>query len=239
MSESTFEIRKDLSLAATPEQVWRAVATPEGQAGWSPDPYQDVSGLEVTRDEPRRFEVRTPLAPNGGFNAFEYEIVPDTDGTVAFTFRHHGDLGEGSPVTAAQFEAMTGHGWDLYMHNLAAVLEHFPDRSAVFVTGQGPAGSAVPEAYTQVMAALSVEGVPQVGEPIVLRPSGMEPIEGVVDYAQEGISFLGVRAASGLYRFHDNSVMGMPQAYGHYLFDGTPREEAQAAWQAWMESVFA
>ncbi|AWH91090.1 SRPBCC family protein [Dietzia lutea] len=73
-----FEIRKTVVLEATPEQVWRAIATQEGQAGWSPDPYQSTEGMQVEASENERLAIRTPEAANGAFHAFNYWSTPAT-----------------------------------------------------------------------------------------------------------------------------------------------------------------
>ena len=56
----TFETRKELELPIAPEHVWQVIATPEGQAGWSPDPYAESPGDTVVEEYPSRFVVRTP-----------------------------------------------------------------------------------------------------------------------------------------------------------------------------------
>src|SRR5690606_40761530 len=89
-----FEIRKEVVLEATPEQVWRAIATPEGQAAWSPDPYASHEGLTVEQDPPSRLTVRTPEAPNGAFHAFEYLIEARDGSTTVLRFVHSGFLGD-------------------------------------------------------------------------------------------------------------------------------------------------
>lgn len=52
-----FEICKTVVLEATPEQVWRVIATPEGQAAWSPDPYQSIEGMDIEVTENERLAL--------------------------------------------------------------------------------------------------------------------------------------------------------------------------------------
>ncbi|OAH47505.1 hypothetical protein AYJ66_02355 [Dietzia cinnamea] len=234
-----FEIRKTVVLEATPEQVWRAIATQEGQAGWSPDPYQSTEGMQVEASENERLAIRTPEAANGAFHAFEYLIGTGDAGTTVLTFVHSGYLGDDWDAEF-DFGEMTGHGWDMYLHTLAQYLEHFADRPAHFVTAEGPPASSGPGSWAALEEALGVKGPFARGQHLRLTPEGLPPLEGVVDFAYpEFVNFLAIRAAEGLYRFHDNSPMGMPQAVGHYLFGDIDREATEQAWRDWLARVYA
>lgn len=234
----SFEIRKDVVLEATPEQVWRAIATQEGQAAWSPDPYQPMEGMDVEEEDGRRLAVRTPEAENGAFHAFEYLLSDEDDSTTTLTFVHSGYLGDDWDAEF-DFGEMTAYGWDVYLHTLAQYLRHFVGRPAVFVTAQGPETSAVPGAWAQLMEALGVEGPFEQGQQLRLAPEGLPALEGVVDFAYPGYDFLALRTADGLYRFHEMSAMGMPLAIGHYLYGDVDRETAEQAWKDWLERVFS
>lgn len=234
-----FEIRKTVVLEATPEQVWRAIATPEGQAAWSPDPYQSGEGLEVSATENERLTVRTPQAENGAFHAFEYLISADDAGTTTLTFVHSGYLGDDWEAEF-DFGEMTGHGWDMYLHTLAQYLAHFTGRPAHFVTAQGPPSSATPGSWAVLEQALGVQGPFAQGQHLRLTPQGLPTLEGVVDFAYPpSVNFLALRTTDGLFRFHDNSVMGLPQAVGHYIYADIDREATEQAWADWLARVFA
>src|SRR5207245_4854505 len=70
-----FEIRKEIPLNATPEQVWEAIATGPGLTAWFMPMEVDADSSMVTSWEPgRRLAIRTPSAPDGSFQAFEYRI---------------------------------------------------------------------------------------------------------------------------------------------------------------------
>src|SRR5699024_8413399 len=131
---NTFSIRKQLHLPATPEVVWNAVATPQGQAGWSPDPYAALEGHDVQEEPHQRFVVTTPTSPDHAFHQFEYLIEPAGPGTT-FTFIHSGNLGDDWSAPF-DFEELTGYGWDLYMHTLQQYLTYFQNHTAVFVTAE-------------------------------------------------------------------------------------------------------
>lgn len=233
-----FEIRKHVILEATPEQVWHAIATREGQAAWSPDPYQSPEGMDVKSEENVRLAVRTPAAENGAFHAFEYLISSEDGGATRLTLVHSGYLGDDWDAEF-DFGEFTGYGWDMYLHTLSQYMRHFADRPAVFVTAQGPQSSATPEGWAVLERALGIDGPVELGQQLRLTPQGLPALEGVVDYVYPGVNFLGLRTADGLYRFHDNSAMGLPQAVGHYIYDEVDREAVQRAWEEWFERVYS
>ncbi|MFR9805512.1 SRPBCC family protein [Pseudonocardia sp. RS010] len=205
-----FEIRREVVLSASPEEVWRAIATPEGQAGWfmaGPDPAE--SGAEIDEDAPRRLEQRF------GTQAIEYVLEARDGGSTVLRFVHSGmaedDWGD-------EFETMTGFGWDLYLFTLGEYVRHFPGRPAVYVEAEAP---NVPDAWKRILAAL---GDPAEGD--VVEVLG---VPGVVDKRTD--HHLGVRTADSLVRFHERSLLGMPVAVGDH--DYTPGVDARAKAAEW------
>lgn len=116
--------------------MWHAVATKQGQAGWSPDPYAVEEGHTTEEEPPSRILVRTPTAPNGSYHEFEY-LIASIDMGTQLTFIHRGDLGDD---WAADFDyaEITGYDWDMYLHTLEQYLAHFIGRPAIFVIAQAP-----------------------------------------------------------------------------------------------------
>ncbi len=235
---NSFDIRKEVVLEATQHQVWQAIATPEGQAAWSPDPYASDEGLVVHRDPPRRLAVRTPEAPNGAFHAFEYLIEAREGGATELRFAHRGFLGDDWDAEF-DYEELTSYGWDLYLHTLGQYLRYFPGCAATYIEAQAPAAAATSEAWTVLEQGLGLTGPVRLGEPVRLTPEGLPPIEGVVDYVQPGEDFLAVRASDGLYRFHSLARMGMPIAVGHYIYTDVDRASVENAWKSWLDRLFA
>lgn len=240
---NAFEIRKDLEVPVAADVLWQAIATTDGQAGWSPDPYTSLDGHSVERDAPNRFAVESPVDEQGAFHRFEYLITPTDDG-AALTFVHSGDLGD---EWSADFDyaELTSYGWDLYMHNLQQYLVHFADRPPVFVTGQAPQHATTHGAWQQLEQVLGLTVSARdlsVGDRIQLSPRGLPVIKGTVDYVVPGEDFLGVWSEHGLYRFHSLEPMGMPIAFGHYLYQepghDIDRVATEYAWQEWLNTVF-
>jgi uncharacterized protein YndB with AHSA1/START domain len=221
-----FEIRRAVELPVAPEQVWRAIATPEGRAGWfmpgedsgggSGEGSGEGSGVDTEADPPHRLAVRF------GTQAMEY-LLEATDGsTTVLRFVHSGILEED---WGDEFDAMTGAGWDLYLFSLGQYLRHFPDRPAVYAEAEAP---AAPHAWQRVLAAL---GDPTEGDRVDLPGAS-----GVVDIRTE--HHLGVRTAHALVRFHERSLIGLPVAVGHHDF--TPGADPSAlatTWTAWLAAT--
>jgi uncharacterized protein YndB with AHSA1/START domain len=232
-----FEIAREVRLEATPEQVWEAITTAKGTAGWLfPTPDLQPDGPGVTGwDPPRRLAVHTPVTEDGSTQSFEYLVEAREGGTAVLRFVHSGVLADD---WNDEYEDLTSAGWDMYLHTLAEYLSHFRGRSATFVSAEGPTASADPRAWAKLPRALGLPGVPAVGEQVRLTPEGLPAIEGVVDYAAR--SFLGVRGDDAIYRFHGRAQVGMTAAVGHHLYrPGVDQEKEQEAWRSWLGRAFA
>lgn len=207
-----FEIRRELALPVPPEEVWRAIATREGQAGWFMT-VDDDGGAEIVEEPPRRLETRF------GTQAIEYVVEAASGATTVLRFVHSGMRED---EWGDEWDTMTGGGWDLYLFTLGEYLRHFPGCPAVYTEAVAPAG---PDVWRRVLAAL---GDPAVGA-VTDTPVG----RGVVD-VRTG-TFLGIRTGHALVRFHERSPIGMALAVGHH--DMTPGADPQAlsdTWTAWL-----
>lgn len=232
-----FEIRKEVELAATPEQVWEAITTRQGMAGWFADMDPMPEAFQTAWDPPGRLRIELPPAENGATQAFEYVVEALSGGRTRLRFVHSGFLGhdwEGE----FDFGELTAHGWDMYLHTLAEYLEHFGGLPVAYVGVDAPPGTATDRAWPQLLAALGLEPSVTQGDHVRLTPEGMQSIEGVADWV--GPTFLGVRTPDALYRFHGRASIGMPIAAGHHLFgEDVDGEQARTAWETWFGRVFA
>lgn len=232
-----FEIRREVELPATPEEVWEAVATSEGQAAWLFPDLVDPADVRVA-DPPRRFSVRTE-GEDGWFNAIE-DVIEARDGsTTVLRYVHSGIF---TDDWDDQFDAADQHT-DFYLHTLGQYLRHFKGRRATYVGGgpdgiEAPDASARPGAFDAVRRALGVDGQASVGDRVRVELAGLEPQEGVLDYVHP--HFLGIRTDDALIRFFGRDAWGLPTGVSAHLFsdDADERRTAQA-WRGWLEQVFA
>ncbi|MEV7971222.1 SRPBCC domain-containing protein [Sphaerisporangium sp. NPDC088356] len=237
-----FELRKQVTLEATPEQVWEAIATGPGVDSWfmgrnEIEPREGGATRQyfgdfpveatVTAWEPsKRFGFRSDKNPDGSFMAFEYLIEGRDQGSTVLRLVQSGILGDDWD---AEYDALN-RGWDMYLHTLDQYLTHFPGRSAVVVFGARPKTGGGEPMWQVLERGLGLPGPVTRGERVRLTPEGLDPIDGVADYATPG--FLGVRTEDGLYRF----IQGMHETLvvGHHIFADVDPMKTERAWQEWL-----
>jgi uncharacterized protein YndB with AHSA1/START domain len=244
-----FEVRLETPVDATPDQVWAAIATGPGIDSWfmgrnEIEPRVGGKGRmtmgeytqesTVTAWEPgHRLAYRSAENPDGTFMAFEYLIEGRDGGGTVVRLVHNGFLGDD---WEAEYDALT-KGDAMYLDKLAQYLAHFPGRTStynMFIPGPQVADpERVREAFEDL---LGVTGKVTEGDKVRLALEGLPPVDGVVDYAIE--PFLGVRTATGLYRFmhgyRDTVVVEL-----HDFSDDVDAERTEQAWQAWLTRSFA
>lgn len=246
-----FELRKEIELDATPEQVWEAIATGPGVDSWfmgrtEIEPREggvaqmtmmgSVDQSTVTAWEPsKRFAYRGADGPDGTFMAFEYLIEGRDGGGTVLRLVQSGFLGDD---WESEYEALRT-GWDMYLHTLAQYLSHFSGQTAkAVVTTARPDAGDPDQVWKALTGALGLSGPVAEGARARLTLDGLSPAEGVVDYA--GLpTFLGVRTDDGLYRFiHSGPSRGNVVVLQHHIFSGDLDDQAaEKAWQSWLGRV--
>jgi uncharacterized protein YndB with AHSA1/START domain len=135
-----FEVREEIELAATPEQVWDAITTGPGVDSWLMGSTRIEAGVggrtsmtmmgftqhgTVTAWEPgKQFAFREDVAPDGTFMAVEYLIEGRDGGSTVLRFVHSGLLGDD---WQDQYDGLS-IGDRMYLCKLAAFLKHFGGR---------------------------------------------------------------------------------------------------------------
>lgn len=216
-----FELPKEIELPASPEEVWRAIATGPGLTAWFMPMEIDPESSAVTEwDPPRKLAIRVPEAENGSTQAFQYLIEGRDGGTCVLRFVHSGFLGDD---WSDEFEGMTSSGWDMYLFTLAQYLRHFRGRPASYVEAEAPAVGG----WDRLRLLL---GAPRLGGQVQVDLPGGPRILGEVDYLTE--KFIGFRTPDELIRFHERSAIGLPIAVSdhHYGALADPQRRAEA-WQ--------
>ena len=238
-----FEVSSEITVDATPEQVWDAIATGPGIDSW----FMGRNGVEpgeggVVRtaiagmvgegtitawDPPRRFAYRSGEGDDGSFHAFEFLVEGRAQGSTVVRLVHNGVLA--GDDWATEYDALR-EGDPIYLRKLGEYLTYFPGRTAFPVEVFGPNVPDRERAWELIRGALGLTGPVAEGEQVRLAPAGLALAEGIVDVLSP--SFLGVRTSDGLYRFihgYEGSI-----ALGHHIFaDDVDPQGVQDAWQAW------
>ncbi len=241
-----FELVHEIDLAATPEQVWEAIATGPGIDSWlmgrtEVEPREGgkasmtmpgfTSESTVTAWEPgRRFALRGAADEEGSYMAFEYLIEGREGGATALRLVHSGIM---AGDWEAEYDALK-KGNPLYLRTLAQYLDHFPGRTAVPVTAFGPQQADQDQVWAAITRAVGLPDTVSEGDKVSFTVGGQE-VNGVVDTMLEP-SFLGVRTDDALLRFVGGGGAIMT---GHHIFADIDRAEAEQTWGTWLASVFA
>jgi hypothetical protein len=225
-----FEIRREVELQATPEQVWEAVATGPGTASWLFPEEADPNDV-VESDRPRKFAVRTE-SEDGSFNALEFVIEARDGGTAVLRYVHSGIFDDqGWDI---QYDAVSTHT-DFYLHTLGEYLRHFAPKTATYVGGgpdglNGPEASMTPDAFETLKRTL---GTSAEGDRVSVPNGGGE---GEVDYVTD--RFLGVRTDDALYRFFGRNAFGGPVGMSIHHFGDVDVDAATETWRDWLAGVY-
>jgi uncharacterized protein YndB with AHSA1/START domain len=243
-----FEVRKEIEVEATPEEVWEAIATGPGLDAWfmgrnevEPGeggkvrmtlPAWTLESTVTVWDPPKRLVTDTGKDEDGRLMVFEYLIEGRGGGSTVLRFVHSGFLaGDGWET---EYEALKS-GDPMYIHKLAQYLKYFRGRTATPVDVYGPQVPDREQAWARFRSGLGLPGAVTEGEQVRLTAEGLPPMEGVVDWVSP--ETLGLRTSDGLYRFIHG--LGGTVVLGHHIFAEVDPETTEQAWQAWLDRVFA
>lgn len=236
----SFENTSELTVAATPEEVWDAIATGPGVGSWYMGPTtveggehgtitMDLGGFEIpyriTAYEPsKHFAYREAEEPDGRFFGMEFLIEGREQGSTVVRVVGSGFIP--GDDWESEYDAMT-KGGDMYLATLGAYLQHFTGRTgfSLISNGEVPAGSNGVEAFER---ALGLSAAPAEGDPVHAQLDGVGAVDGVVDIATPDV--LGVRTDDALYRF--GAAMGQVFVSHHLFADDAPKQGP--AWEEWL-----
>jgi uncharacterized protein YndB with AHSA1/START domain len=243
-----FEVRKEIELDATPEQVWEAITTGPGIDAWfmgrtEVEPRQggtarftlagSTEEATVTAwDPPKRFATRSAESDDGRFMAQEFLIEGRGQGGTVLRLVQSGVLGDDWET---EYDALN-EGWGVYLYKLAEYLKYFRGRTATPIFAAQPQAGDPEQVQAGFRRALGLADQVAEGEKVRVTPDRLAPLEGVVDYRSPTV--LGLRTDDGLYRFmagYDGTAV-----LGHHLFaEGVDQQATEQAWQAWLTRAFA
>jgi uncharacterized protein YndB with AHSA1/START domain len=242
-----FEIKDEITVDATPEEVWEAIATGPGIDSWFMGrneiepreggkarmtlPGFTMESTVTTWDPPKRLVLRSPQGEDGSLHAFEYIVEGRGKGSTVVRWVHSGFLGDN---WEAEYEGLK-EGDPMYFHKLAQYLTYFRGRKATPVDVYGPQVPDREHAWGVMRKGLGLTGPVAEGDQVRLTPEALAPLEGVVDYVSP--SFLGLRTDDGLYRF----IYGFEGTVvlGHHIFADVDEKETEEAWRSWLTGLFA
>ena len=242
-----FEVRKEIEVDATPEEVWEAIATGPGLDAWFMGTNQVEPGeggaVRMTLpgwseestvtvwDPPNRLVTETARGEDGRFMAFEYLIEGRGGGSTVVRLVHSGFLA--GDDWEAEYEALKS-GDPMYIDKLAEYLTHFRGRTAIPVSAFGPEVDRE-HMWAVLRETLGLSGAVAEGDQVRFTPEGLAPVEGVVDHVSA--ETLGVRTSDGMYRFIHG--LGGTVVLGHHIYADADQQATERAWQSWLDKSFA
>ncbi|HEX6578036.1 MAG TPA: SRPBCC domain-containing protein [Jiangellaceae bacterium] len=243
-----FETDNEITVDATPEQVWEAIATGPGIDSWFMgrneveagqggrmrmvvSDYFTAESTITAWDPPNRLAYRSAEADDGSFMAFEFLVEGRDQGSTVVRLVHNGFLG--GDDWEAEYDALR-KGDPMYLRSLGTYLTYFPGRTATPVSAWGPQQPTQDEVWAGFKRGLGLSGTVAEGDAAQFTLDGSR-VKAVVDSVLVP-SFLGVRADDGLYRFVGG---GGSAGVGHHIFAPVNQAEAERAWRSWLTDLFA
>jgi uncharacterized protein YndB with AHSA1/START domain len=236
-------LEREIELAATPDEVWRAVSTPEGMSVWfvphaaaDGDVEADFGGGNteagrVLEWEPGKRVVYGAPGPDGEIPmTIEFLVEGREGGTTVLRLVQSGLFGGAD--WEAEYDGF-GRGWGVFLHNLAEYFRHFrglPVAGVVALAFTTRPGDAV---WADLIARLGAD--PALGERVRLTPEGLDPVEGVVDLRDRFL--LGLRTEDGFVRFLVDDPHHMVSTTHYSSGVAVYRDSRTAAWQSWLDRL--
>jgi uncharacterized protein YndB with AHSA1/START domain len=247
MSTHEFEIREEIALAATPEQVWDAIATGPGLDSWFMGRSEIEPGkggtnrLEmpgytqestITAWEPGRRLAFRGDDPDGTFAAFELLIEGRDGGSSVLRCVHNGLLGDD---WEAQYDGMK-LGDAMHLRKLAVYLARFPGRTSnfsLFLIGPPVADDA--KVWSTFADVLSAGDITE-GARVRLDVPGLPGVEGVIDFVSAP-RCVGVHTPNGILMLLKGYMDTLVVEY-HGFSDDEDEKETETAYQSWLGTAF-
>ncbi|MET9002171.1 SRPBCC domain-containing protein [Amycolatopsis sp. NPDC004169] len=236
-----FELTDLADVAATPEQVWEAIATGPGIDSWFMGRNEVEGGtggtvrgafgeyrpeFRIGEWEPPRKLAYGATAPDGRRIAYEFLVEGRDGGSTVIRCVTSGFLP--GDDWEDEFEAMTAGG-ALFFRTLAEYVTHFAGRTATPVTAFGPPVADWDEAWARLGAELGLPARPAEGDRVRIGQEGI--VYAVNDQT------VGVRTPEAMFRF----VRGFHGAMVacHAVFTpGAAADVEEKTWGDWLNRVF-
>jgi uncharacterized protein YndB with AHSA1/START domain len=238
-----FEIRGEITVDATPDEVWQAIASGPGVDSWLMGRteidsaaktitfamFGEVSRGTITGWEPgHRYAWHEDMNPDGTFTAYEWLIEARDGGGAVVRVVHSGLLGEN---WEAEYDGLSV-GDHAFTKKLAVYLDHFAPRiatSTVFLPGP-----ITEDSWAAMTAAVGVTAQAADGQPARLSVPGIEPVDGTIEFVISP-NVVGMRTDDAMYLLihgYDDMVGATAQ-----YFDDRDRSTETEAWQNWLSGL--
>lgn len=245
----TRSIEREVEVAGTPEEVWRAIATGPGVSSWyvphqieeaeggkvslTFGPGMDVEGVVSAWEPPRRIVLEN----EGPGLAFEFTVEARGSGKCVVRLVNSG-FGTGEDWDA-QYDGMT-EGWGIFLENLRLHLEHFAGQEASAALPMAIWTDTRSGAWERFKATLGLPANPAPGDRIEVTGAGAPSMAGTVgsvgtyhwclemDTPAPGTAFF---AAEGT----DGQVAVSVWSYSYGPDASAMAAEAEADWRRWLE----
>ena len=234
-----FEVRREVLLPGTPEEVFAAITRETAAWMFPVEPEGAVGGLGPADPNVRVWNPPEHVAirmdgPDGYFNALDYLIEGRDGGTAHLRYVHSGVLT--TDDWEAQYDGVGAHT-DFYLHSLGEYVQHFAGRPVEYLAVFGPKESGRPGSIDLLKSALGLNAQSAAGDAVALDLPGYARIEAVLDYLSP--QFVGLRTEDALYRFYGRDAFGGTVDAAHHLFAPQGDLEATtAAWQSWLNGLY-
>jgi uncharacterized protein YndB with AHSA1/START domain len=242
-----FEIREEITLAATPEQVWEAIATGPGVDSWFMGHSEIEPGeggtnrLElpgyahestITTWKPGRHLAFRGDDPDGTFAAFEFLIEGRAGGSSVLRCVHNFSLLDDD--WEGQYDGIRLGDW-MHLQKLAVYLAHFPGRTSKFnLFLMGPAVADDTKVWSTFANVLSVGEITE-GARVRLDVPDLPGTEGVVNFLAAP-NIVGVHTPAGILMLLKGYMDTLGVAY--HGFSDEDEKKVEAAYQSWLGTAF-
>ena len=236
-----FTQHRRAEVAATPEEVWEAIATGPGITSWFMGHNEVHAGvvrtvfggyapeLAITAAErPRRFAYGSAPGDDGRCIGYEFVIEARQGGRTIVRTVTSGFLPGDN--WADEYEAMT-LGTDFYFQTLIEYLSVFTGRHATPLTAFGPDGRDWGSTRAAIVRQLGLVESVAAGDHAQADIEGVGRFEGTVYFANART--LGIRTHDALLRFIQG--LGKGHIAAHLIFAPVADPAgAEATWLTWM-----
>jgi uncharacterized protein YndB with AHSA1/START domain len=247
MTMREFEIREEITLAATPEQVWDAIATGPGLDSWFMGHSEveprvgganrlemlgNVQESTITAWEPGRHLAFRGDDSDGTFAAFEFLIEGRDGGSSVVRCVHNFSLGDD---WEAQYDGIK-EGDVMHLRKLVAYLAHFSGRTSKFnLFLLGPVVSDDARIWSTFAETLSVDEITE-GAAVRLNVPGLPTTDGVIDSVLAP-HIVGAHTPNGILMVGKGYRDVLIAEY-HGFSDDEDEKEVAAVLQSWLDTAF-